>query len=148
MDDTKPHSNRLRTGRFSQPGQIYLVTMIRSERRRIFDDFFAARVLIQILKAESHMQRASSLAFVVMPDHLHWLMQLGESTTLAQSVRGIKSITTHRLGQQVWQRGYHDHAVRREEDIKAMARYVIANPVRAGLCGSVGSYPHWDAAWL
>jgi len=34
------------------------------------------------------------------------------------------------------------------EDIKAMARYVIANPVRAGLSYSVGSYPHWDAAWL
>jgi len=88
------------------------------------------------------------LAFVVMPDHLHWLMQLGESAALSQSVRGIKSITTHRLGQQVFQRGYHDHAVRREEDIKSLARYVIANPVRAGLSYSVGSYPHWDAAWL
>jgi hypothetical protein len=52
------------------------------------------------------------------------------------------------LGQPVWQRGYHDHAVRREEDIKSLARYVIANPVRAGLTHSVGSYPHWDAAWL
>jgi REP element-mobilizing transposase RayT len=148
MDDTKPHAHRLRTGRFSQPGQIYMVTMITAERRRIFDDFSAARVLIQILKAESDKHRASTLAFVVMPDHLHWLMQLGESTALGQSVRGIKSITTHRLGQPVWQRGYHDHAVRREEDIKSLARYVIANPVRAGLSYSVGSYPHWDAAWL
>ena len=52
------------------------------------------------------------------------------------------------IGQPVWQRGYHDHAVRREEDIKSLARYVIANPVRAGLSYSVGSYPHWDAAWL
>jgi len=148
MDDTKPHAHRLRTGRYSQPGQIYMVTMITAERRRIFDDFAAARVLIQILKAESDKHRASTLAFVVMPDHLHWLMQLGESAALSQSVRGIKSITTHRLGQQVFQRGYHDHAVRREEDIKSLARYVIANPVRAGLSYSVGSYPHWDAAWL
>ena len=148
MDDTKPHAHRLRTGRYSQPGQIYMVTLITAERRRIFDDFSAARALVQILKAESDKQRASTLAFVVMPDHLHWLMQLGESTTLAQSVRGIKSITTLRLGLPVWQRGYHDHAVRREEDIKALARYVIANPVRAGLCVSVGAYSHWDAAWL
>ena len=148
MDITKPHAHRLRSGRYSQAGQIYMVTVITAERQRIFDDFSAARVLIQILKAESDKQRASTLAFVVMPDHLHWLMQLGETTELAQSVRGIKSITTHRLGRQVWQRGYHDHAVRREEDIKALARYVVANPVRAGLSVSVGAYSHWDAAWL
>lgn len=148
MEVTRPHAHRLRTGRFSQPGQIYMITMITNERQRFFDDFYAARVLVQILKSESDKQRASTLAFVVMPDHLHWLMQLGESSDLAQSVRSIKSITTHRLGLPVWQRGYHDHAVRSEEDIKLLARHVIANPVRAGLSYSVGTYPHWDAAWL
>jgi len=84
MNDTKPHSHRLRSGRFSQTGQIYLITVV----------------------------------------------------------------TTSRLGQPVWQRGFHDHAVRREEDLQALARYVVANPVRAGLVQRTGLYPHWDAIWV
>ena len=46
------------------------------------------------------------------------------------------------------QKGYHDHGVRREEDLRVLARYVVANPVRAGLVGRVGNYPLWDAVWL
>ncbi|MFV3290267.1 transposase, partial [Pseudomonas sp. NY11955] len=29
-----------------------------------------------------------------------------------------------------------------------VARYIVANPIRAGLVSRVGDYPHWDAVWL
>ena len=45
-------------------------------------------------------------------------------------------------------RGLHDHAVRSDEDFRALARYVVANPLRAGLVSQIGDYPLWDAAWL
>ncbi|MNN75503.1 hypothetical protein D3C81_1918110 [compost metagenome] len=48
----------------------------------------------------------------------------------------------------VWQSGYHDHALRRDEDLKAAARYLVANPLRAGLVKSVRDYPFWNAVWL
>jgi REP element-mobilizing transposase RayT len=48
----------------------------------------------------------------------------------------------------IWQKGFHDHAIRKEEDLRAVARYVVANPVRAGLVQSVRDYPHWDARWI
>ena len=83
-----------------------------------------------------------------MPDHLHWLMALGEGATLPVVVRAVKAVTAKRLGGALWQRGYHDHALRREEDLLEVARYVVANPVRAGLVTRVGDYPHWDAVWL
>lgn len=47
-----------------------------------------------------------------------------------------------------WQKGFHDHALRKEEDLTATARYIVANPLRAGLVQRVGDYPHWDAIWL
>jgi REP element-mobilizing transposase RayT len=125
-----------------------MITVVTAERRRVFEQFSAARTLIGYLKTENDLQRANTVAFVVMPDHLHWLMQLGEGATLSQVVRGVKSLTSHRMGYPVWQRGFHDHAVRHEEDLKAMSRYVIANPIRAGLVSSVGDYPHWDAVWI
>jgi hypothetical protein len=48
----------------------------------------------------------------------------------------------------LWQRGFHDHALRQDDDLAAAARYVIANPVRRGLVKRVADYPHWDAVWL
>jgi hypothetical protein len=38
--------------------------------------------------------------------------------------------------------------VRAEEDLRDAARYIVANPVRAGLCTHVKDYPLWDAVWL
>ena len=98
--------------------------------------------------------RVSTLAFIVMPGHLHWLLQLDDDVGLERVVRNVKSWSarrinaqSHRRGQ-VWQRGFHDHALRREEDVAAVARYVVANPLRAGLVKQIGDYPVWDAVWL
>lgn len=89
-----------------------------------------------------------------MPDHFHALLRLGETTDLARCVQRIKGRSSAACRSRmrdpvpVWSRAFHDHAVRREEDLDAMARYVIGNPVRAGLAADVMGYPYWDAAWL
>lgn len=88
-----------------------------------------------------------------MSDHFHWLLQLeGDSLpALMCRVKSRSSASIMRNGAHegpVWQRGYHDRALRRDEDIQASARYIIANPIRAGLVRHVGDYPLWDAIWL
>lgn len=144
----KPHSKDLRKGRFSQPNQVYLLTTVTQNREPIFIDFTAARILINTLKTEQALNRSNTLAFVIMPDHLHWLMQLTSQTTLAQIMQSIKTRSAKQIGKPIWQPGFHDHALRKEEDLKATARYIIANPLRAGLVENIGDYPHWDATWL
>jgi|SRR5690606_8711893 len=143
----KPHSHSLRKGRHSEPGHYYLVTAVTLDRQPIFQDFQAARALINILREASLRHQAQTWAYVVMPDHFHWLLQL-EEPSLSETIRRVKRVASVQLGRRVWQDGFHDRAVRGEENLKAMARYVIANPVRAGLVESVGDYSHWDAAWL
>ncbi len=89
-----------------------------------------------------------------MPDHLHWLMQLSEGGSLSTSVMNVKSYATRGITQlrgtsgKIWQRGFYDHALRRDEDVLATARYIIANPLRSGLVKRVRDYPLWDAMWL
>jgi len=68
-----------------------------------------------------------------MPDHLHWLLVLGEKRNLSTVVGGVKSLSAHRIGHRIWQTGFHDHALRHEKDLKEVGRYVVANPLRAGL---------------
>ena len=147
LNKAKGSARELRKGRYSQPGQIYLVTTTTLYREKVFGDFFAARLLIRTLRAESELSGCQTLAFVVMPDHLHWLLRL-ERGELSAVVGRVKSISARRIGRPVWQAGFYDRALRQDEDLQAMARYVVANPLRAGLAPRLGLYPHWDAIWL
>ncbi len=95
-----------------------------------------------------------------MPDHWHGVIELGHGTTLAAAMQRFKGITAHAVNRScqrrgaVWQPGFHDHALRHDEEIAATLRYIIANPVRAGLVEHPLDYPYWgttynaDAAWL
>lgn len=148
-----PQGSALRKGRVSETGRTYLLTAAVDHRRPVFADWRIGRMLVAELRAEHDSGRVNSLAWVVMPDHLHWLLSLQEGTlgTLMQRVKSRSAIAInaalHRADQ-FWRKGYHDHGMRVEEDLPAMARYVVANPLRAGLVGSLRDYPLWDAAWL
>lgn len=147
------HGNTLRRGRHSEVGQIYLLTTVVYHRKPAFNDLFAARLCIQSLRQQDLGGRSETLAFVLMPDHLHWLVMLksGSLDEVMQSVKGNSSRVLNRHLNRTgrfWQAGYHDHALRCDEDVKAVARYMIANPVRAGLVGRTWDYPHWDAIWV
>jgi REP element-mobilizing transposase RayT len=89
-----------------------------------------------------------------MPDHLHWMIQLNDSWPLRKVVKTLKARSArtinHQLGQRgsLWQRAYYDRAIRKHEDVRKIARYIVANPLRAGLVGDIGSYPHWDCIWM
>jgi len=149
---TKDGYASLRKGRVSIQNQIYHITAVTLERKPLFIDFYLSRSLIHAFKRQS--KQAKTLAFVVMPDHFHWLIQLKtESADISQLVLGVKTITARYYATQwgskkIWQRGFYDHALRREENLLDIARYIVANPVRAGISSSVRTYSHWDSVWL
>lgn len=149
MDDhRKGHQSALRRGRYSSAGQIYHITTATRDRAPLFSDFVLARIVIHSMR-EVHQQRlADTLAFVIMPDHMHWMMQLGEGMPLSLVIKQMKALSSLRAGKRLWQEGFYDHALRRDEEVVEVARYVVANPLRAGLVKRLGDYPHWDAIWL
>ena len=144
----------LRRGRLSESGRIYLLTAVTHERKAVFKDWQLARLLVREMRGLHETGAVDSLAWVVMPDHLHWLVELGAMplSQLIQSAKSRSAIAINRAsgkaGEKVWQKGFHDHALRAEEDLQAVARYVVANPLRAGLVQRLGDYPLWDAVWL
>ena len=101
------------------------------------------------LHCEEQRGHAVTMAFVVMPDHLHWLVQLiGNSSVCVVKSFSARIINAAGSRGTVWQRGFYDRAIRKDDDLVAIARYIIANPLRAGIVDSVGRYPLWDAIWL
>jgi putative transposase len=69
-----PHSKYLRIARFSEHQRIYLLTATVEKREPIFTDIQLGRLLVAELRAAHGDGLAESLAWVVMPDHLHWLL--------------------------------------------------------------------------
>ena len=146
-----PHAGNLRKGRWSAKGQVYLITFVTKDRLPIFKEFRLARALIRCINESPHVL---TLAFVVMPDHVHWLICLNGDASLSRAIQSAKAISARTINRlrkcsgQAWQPGFHDYAIRKEEDIKGVARYIVANPIRAKLVRSVREYPHWDAIWV
>jgi len=147
----KPHGCDLRKGRFSEAGRLYFITFVTKDRKPLFENFLCARKTICILNTETGVE---SLAFVLMPDHVHWLIGLTRDLTLKRVVKSVKGRSAQEVNRvlnrtgPVWQPGYYDHALRRQEDVIEIARYIVGNPLRAGFVTRLGDYPHWDAVWL
>jgi REP element-mobilizing transposase RayT len=148
-----PASNRLRIGRYAESNRIYLLTTNTRDREPIFKDFNSGRAVVNQFRCAQDQGFANSLAWVVMPDHFHWLVEL-QQESLCDLMQRTKSMSTKAVNQftgrkvTLWQKGFHDRALRREEDLVKVARYIVANPLRAGLVEKPGDYPLWDAIWV
>jgi len=119
-----------------------------------FKDLYAVRLLAMEMQRLEKEGAATWLAWVVMPDHFHALLSLSGVDSLGEVMNKLKGrsarIINKRLGRTgpFWQQSFHDHALRSDEDRLEIARYVVANPLRAGIVGRLGDYPHWDCMWL
>jgi REP element-mobilizing transposase RayT len=115
----------------------YLLTLVTSERRPWFEVENSVRACESELHESAARQDFELLAYVFMPEHLHVLAQGQEHSRLSRFVKDFKQRTgfhfkrEHR--QDLWQRGYHDHAMRNDESLGGAALYIAQNPMRRGL---------------
>jgi len=89
------HNRDLRKHRFSEPNRIYQLTTVTLNRQPIFQDWRIGRLLVTELKRAEQQNLVKSLAWVVMPDHLHWLIELKKSS-LPTLMQQFSSVTTDR----------------------------------------------------
>jgi putative transposase len=125
----------------------YSLTFCVLNRRTVFTSEDAVRsALLQIQRSATHEQ-FSLLAYCFMPDHLHLLV---EGTSFDSDLRRFAarakqhSGAAHALknGGRLWQKGYYERILRYSDDARWIARYIVNNPVRAGLVQSPSDYPY------
>ena len=96
-------------------------------------------------------------AWVVLPDHLHcvielppndadfatrWrLIKIGFSKALPPTER-LSAVRLRRGERGIWQRRYWEHLIRDEADYRAHMDYVHINPVKHGLVKRVADWPY------
>ena len=141
---------QLRKGRVSIPFQIYLITVVCRNRDSLFTEFWVAVATSRKIADGNTWCDAKVLAWILMPDHYHVLLQLGAETSLQAVMKRanlILALTVNKTAKRqgaVWQSAYHDHAVRKEENLESIVGYVVANPLRVGLVDDIGQYPFWN----
>jgi putative transposase len=124
----------------------YFVTVCTHHRVPAFRDLdFAVSARDQLLRL-ANVWRFALLAYCLMPDHVHILAR-GKTAdaSLRTFVLSWNTWTAHKWRREratrLWQSGYHDHVLRDEEPDLGIARYIILNPVRAGLVSAPQEYP-------
>ena len=127
-------------GRYS-----YFLTFCTYERREVFVDPSVADIVLQRILRYSDRFDFAVFAYCLIPDHLHLLLR-GESdrADLRRFAKRTKQSTGQiyrgRATTPLWQEGYYDRVVRPEEDLSGIARYIVENPVRAGIVKSPLEY--------
>ena len=75
--------------------------------------------------------------YVIMPNHIHLLIAIdgpmkasAPTISVPNLIRSFKVLVSKEIGQSIWQRSYHDHIIRDEEDYINHLRYIEDNPVK------------------
>ena len=117
------------------------------ERKHLFVDDTVFQVFQEILLSELKQEHCSSYVYLFMPDHLHIIIA-GEhdNANVQECMDMFKQRTGFWLHKNQplyhWQKDYYDHIIRKDEDMNAQIRYILQNPVRAGLTDSWKKYPY------
>jgi len=130
----------------SSPTATYFVTTLTFERRRLFQVETKAKMFLETLQHYRAEGRYKLHAFVVMPDHVHFLITPQE-ITIERAVGLIKGGFSHRAGSKfpVWQKSFNERRMRDAEEFIARKEYIHQNPVRGHLVARAEDYPFSSA---
>ena len=141
-------------GRYSENNREYFITFVCKDRAKIFLDENLARMFCKALSLNEEQCNCLWLTWVLMPEHFHGILRLGEKSSLSQTIKSLKGSTARIINVElkqstsIWQQGFFDRALRKCEDRKQVARYIVANPLRKKIVLNIGDYPYWNSVFL
>ena len=152
MERPKRKSNRLRNYDYNTPG-AYFLTICTKNGKYIFWERVGASIarpqkpalsrygrLVDeaIREIPLHYPAVSVDHYVVMPNHIHLLLQIHTDAdgrpmvapTVSRVVQQLKGAITKRIGYSVWQKLFHDYVIRGEKDYWKIWQYIENNPAK------------------
>jgi REP element-mobilizing transposase RayT len=145
-----PGYRALRKGRQSEINFAFFLTTRVAEREPLLIGG-SAEIALKCLFTLQRVCRFPLLAFVLMPEHVHVLGILTEAVTINKIFGRWKAWVAKELNElagkngRFWQAGFYDHAIRNDENLEDIARYIELNPVRRNLIEKPEMYPYSSA---
>jgi len=150
----KRKRTRLEEFDYSSHG-AYFVTLCTKDRRCILGEIVGAAApggpQIRLNKTGEAVEKYIATASkkpgiaveycVIMPNHVHLLIFVTADAgppgaaaptkaAIPEAVRALKRLVNREVGQDIWQRGYHDHIIRNEKDYLTHWQYIDENPLK------------------
>ena len=142
--------NRIPDYNYSTPGAYFITICLKDRKNLLWENVGAsiARPPLpplspygQIVQAaicgiSSHYPAVSVDHYVIMPNHIHLLLQIHSdesgrampAPTISVVVQQLKGVVTKQIGHSIWQKLFHDHVIRNETDYLKIWQYIDTNP--------------------
>ena len=142
-DDSMPNGLK----RFQRAEALHFITFSCFHRLPFLEAPSPKNTVEAVLELTRARHQARVYAYVLMPEHVHLLINEPPSILVAQFLKAVKQITSRKLRgdhRQFWQPRYFDANIRGETARSEVIRYIHRNPVKRGLVASAGQY-RWSS---
>lgn len=153
MEGPKRKQIRLPEYDYSRAG-CYFITVCSEGRKALFWNAVGADIIRldmpplsacdmivkqAILGIPVHYPQVTIHKWVVMPDHIHLLLQINETDgrmisaptrTISTIIGQMKRAASKAAGRPIWQKGFYDHIVRNDRDFLDIWTYIDTNPAK------------------
>ena len=144
--------NRLENYDYSSIG-AYFITICTANRAKIFWASVGADIIRpkdvplssvgkiveqSILQIEDHYENVVVDKYCVMPNHIHMILRIEandhgrmiSAPTVSTVIGSIKRWVSRQVGRPIWQKSFHDHAIRNQQDYDEIWEYIENNPLK------------------
>ena len=140
--------NRLKHYDYSNAGYYFLTVCVK-DRYNLLGKIHSDNTVIlskngmiakkTIESMEKYFPFSSVVKYVIMPNHIHLILRLSNNDNTADSnnrtnmtvpriVSTFKRLSNKEIGFSIWQRSYHDHIIRNEDEFAMISDYIENNP--------------------
>jgi putative transposase len=134
--------------RFQETREPHFLTFSCYRRRPKFDNDTARSEFVSALERVRQNYELCVYAYVVMPEHVHLLINEPQHNTLAQAIKSLKQGVARRIALRAkdsfWEARYYDFNVWSERKFVEKIRYIHRNPVDRGLVAKPEDWP-WSS---
>jgi putative transposase len=125
----------------------YSLTFCTNRRRPLFTEARIVELVLSQISRASREHGFAVAAYCFMPDHVHLLVHgQSEAADCNRFITAAKQYSGYYYRRQfpgvLWQRYGYERTLRKDEDTLTVARYILENPVRAKLVGTIKDYPY------
>ena len=159
MDKEFPKRKRTRLEHYDYSSYgAYFITLCTKDRRQILSKIVGVDVLgdpnnVKLLPfgtiADKYINKMSDFyenitveKYVIMPNHIHLLLFIHtdgsprtstptkQTSAISHFISTFKRFCNKDFGNNIWQRGFHDHVIRGREDYEEIIKYICENPIK------------------
>jgi len=131
--------------RLEYPGAVYHLTSRGNARQDIFVDATDRRIFLELLGEQVRQHGWICYAWCLMDNHYHLLIETPEAN-LSRGMQSLNGCYTQRFNRRhqrvghVFQGRYKSILIEKESHLLEVSRYIVLNPVRAGMVKEAGEW--------